>query len=353
MRDYSYQLAWHDDRHTWPDWGSAARGNLVDLDFAHRGEWLDSVIGKDPCTGKDRIYHILKCENCVTIHAWPLPHLDDLEAYYRREFYQQEKPDYLERYEGDKHWWKECVHSPLLHQAMAACAQQDWPRMQVLEAGAGPGLALDVAAEEGWGTYAVEPSPVCAEHLRKHGHVVYEGSLERYAATVRDHTRQFDIVYLYEVLEHQPSPSDFLHECLHLTKPGGVLVVCVPNDASPIQYQVCKHLGLKEPYWWAPPQHLHYFSPKFLQLMVRWAGYDVLDIRGSAALELAILNGQNYLGNDTVGRAVHTARMKKELAAVQHGIWGEVEAQYRVNMAEARLGREIYCLAQKPLEPVL
>ena len=345
MTDYSFQMAWHlgDD---FPEWGSAPRGNLVDLDFAHRGEWLDSVIGKDPCTGKDRIYHILKCEYCVTIHAWPLPHPDALEDYYRREFYQQEKPDYLERYAGDKDWWKECVHRPLLHQAMAASHVAN-PRRQVLEVGAGPGLALDVAAEEGWGTYAVEPSPVCAEHLRQHGHTVYEGNLEGYAAAVRDHKRQFDIVYVYEVLEHQPSPSDFLHECLHLTKPGGILVVCVPNDASPVQYQVCETLRIA-PYWWAPPQHLHYFSPKFLQLMVRWAGYDVLDIRGSAALELAILNGQNYIGDDTVGRAVHTARMEKELAAVQHGMWGEVEAQYRANMAEARLGREIMCLAQKP-----
>lgn len=351
MSNYDFQIGWHDGSN-WPDWGSAPRKPLVDFDMTHRGEWLTSVIGKDPRTGENTIYHILKCEICVSIHAWPLPCLEDLATYYQREFFQHEKPDYLDRYDEDRGWWETCVHGPLLDTA-ATYRLQNNPggiqRMQVLEVGAGPGIALDVAAQYGWGTYAVEPSPVCAARLRQRGHTVYEGTLEGYAEAVAGFQRQFDIVYLYEVLEHQPNPYDFLDTCRQLTKPGGILVVCVPNDASPIQYDACQRLGIGE-YWWAPPQHLHYYSPKMLQLVVRWSGWDVLDIRGTFPMELFLLGGRNYVGNPVVGREIHAIRMKNELESISHGTWNTRIIRYRDEMERHRYGREIVLLARKPYE---
>ena len=55
------------------EWGSAPRGPLIRCDRAHQGELMDSVIGPDVTTGKPMVYHILRCELCIAIHAWPLP----------------------------------------------------------------------------------------------------------------------------------------------------------------------------------------------------------------------------------------------------------------------------------------
>ncbi len=343
---YDLQMEMHDDRGIWPEWGGAVRGDMIKPHWAHPGEAMGEVIGPDPVTGERRIYKILRCAWCISIHTWPLPSTEALAAYYSAYFYQHEKPDYIARYEQDQEWWQLCVHAPLLEQAWKLLPEHiEFPR--IMEIGAGPGLALDVAREWGWKTYALEPSPVCAQRLKAHGHTTFQTTLEQVPQHQGEWADGVDVLYLYEVLEHQPCPEDFLLRCYDMLAPGGVIVICVPNDCSPIQYAVCRYLK-REPYWYAPPQHLHYFSPKMLQLVLRRSGFTIKGMRGSAALELAIFDGQNYLGNETIGRAVHTARMEKELNAVRQGTWRALEAQYRANMAEARLGREIICVAQKP-----
>ncbi len=213
----------------------------------------------------------------------------------------------------------------------------------VLEIGAGPGIALDVAASYEWCTYAIEPSPLCATRLETLHHV-FHGTLEDFGAST--HARYFTMLYLYEVLEHQPCPEAFLLQCYELLAPGGVMVICVPNDYSPVQFTACEKLHLLH-YWLAPPQHLHYFSPKMLQLLVRRCGFSIVDMRGTYPLERFLLGGRNYIGNDTIGREIHQIRMQDELFVLQSGLWPARERQYRRNMTEQRLGREIVCLVQK------
>jgi 2-polyprenyl-3-methyl-5-hydroxy-6-metoxy-1,4-benzoquinol methylase len=155
-----------------------------------------------------------------------------------------------------------------------------------------------------------------------------------------------DVLYLYETLEHQPCPEEFLLLCADMLAPGGVLVVVVPNDYNPLQLQAQQQLGI--PRWWlAPPQHLHYFTPKTLQLLVRRCGFRIADMRGTYPLEQHLLTGENYIGNDMVGRKVHSARKAIELHAVGNAEdWDTLMAKYRGNLVD-RIGREIVCIAQK------
>lgn len=312
----------------------------------HEGQVLATVVGPDPVTGAPMVYTVRDCIRCQVVHVMPLPSREALQDYYEREFYQHEKPDYIARYEEDRAWWETCVHGPLLRQAGDACGQVT-PHLSILDVGAGPGIALDVAAGDGWQTAAIEPSPVCAQRLRERGHWVYQGSVEGYHEAVKDMGRQYHMVYLYEVLEHQPHPEAFLRCCLDLLKPGGILVVCVPNDGSPLQEEVCKHLQC-EPYWYAPPQHLTYFTGATLQRLLQRCGLSIVDIRGSYPLETHILAGRNYLGNDTLGREVHRLRMQDELDVCAMGAWQNREESYRDNMQMRGWGREILCLARKP-----
>ena len=335
-----FQLDWHtgDD---WPEWGAEARRPVLALDVAHRGELLDSVVGPDVVTGQPRVYHILKCEFCILIHAWPLPPPAALAAYYAREFYQRAKPDYVARYEQDRAWWETCVHGPILDACERFLRLEGETRPCFLDIGAGPGIALDVAAQRGYVTCGIEPSRALWDHTSAGGHLIHHGTLETFGGV----SQAFHVVYLYETLEHQPNPEDFLVRCHDLLTPGGVLVAVVPNDYSPIQLAACARLGVP-PYWLAPPQHLTMFTPKTLQLLLRRCGFQILDLRGTFPLDKFLLEGHNYLGNDRVGRLVHTQRMQSELYAVAHGQWAQREQEYRANMAQ-RVGREIVCVARQ------
>ena len=339
-----FQLLSHYDLTTWPEWGSAPRGPLIECDMAHKGELLDTVVGPDPATGKPRVYYVVRCELCIITHVWPLPSPEALARYYTEEFYQCDKTDYVARYEEDRVWWEECVHGPILEQCLEELQEPAAALVNFLEVGAGPGIALDVAKQRfGWQTWAVEPCDALIQSLADRGHAVVNGTLE----SAQPHLRPiFHILYLYEVLEHQVNPEDFLLRCWDLLQPGGLIVVTVPNDYSEIQIVARDQLQLP-PWWLAPPQHLHYFTPKTLQLVLRRAGFSLVDLRGTYPLDQALLAGFNYIGNDALGRQIHQRRMQDELAVVRTGAWLQREHWYRDQMRQRR-GREIVAIGRKP-----
>ena len=346
-----FQLLSHYDLTTWPEWGSAPRGPLIECDMAHKGELLDTVIGPDPSTGKPRIYHIVRCELCIITHVWPLPSPEVLATYYAEQFYQVDKTDYVDRYEQDRPWWEQCVHGPILEQCLEELQVPVPDPVRFLEIGAGPGIALDVAKQRfGWETNGMEPNHDLCLHLDRRGHDPIFGTLEdhmaRRAKSPEVAAETWDILYLYEVLEHQPNPEDFLLCCWDLLQPGGLIAVTVPNDYSPCQIQARRNLGLP-PYWIAPPQHLNYFTPKTLQLVLRRAGFSLVDLRGTYPIDQHLIHGQNYIGNDTLGRQLHQQRMTEELLMVQSGTWLQLEQQYRDQM-QRRIGREIVAIGRKP-----
>lgn len=187
-------MAWHLGE-DFPEWGAAPRGNLVRFDRAHQGEWLESVIGKDPATNINCVYHILKCEYCITIHAWPIASAESLKGYYQRKFYEEIKPRYLQEYGEDAEWWM-AIHRTVFDAAMPWLKND---HVSMLDIGAGPGYPLKIGAERGYNTTALEPSQACADWLRNNGHEVFEMTLEDFHANVETHGC-FDLLYAWECL---------------------------------------------------------------------------------------------------------------------------------------------------------
>lgn len=339
---YDFQMAHHDSS-DWPEWGSAPRRPLVQFDGAHAGEWLDSVIGDDPSTGDKCIYHIVRCELCIMTHVWPIPHPEALNEYYRAMFYQVDKADMVARYEQDRVWWERCVHEPILNDVCALMVKYaTFPTIPtLLDIGAGVGIALDSAKKlYGFQTYGIEPNEDLCADLSLRGHRMTCGNLQ-------DHTggKRYHCLYLYETLEHLPYPEESLLQCYDMVEPGGIIAVVVPNDYNPIQCEAVRTMGIK-PWWLAPPQHLNYFTPKTLQLLVRRCGFTLRDMRGTYPIDQHILKGENYIGNDVLGRNIHRRRMQDELNIALNGHWQGRESVYRQNIAN-RIGREIVAIAQK------
>ena len=348
---------------SWPEWGG-------DMDryypwhiwtspagAHHAGHLLDTVIGPSVETsGMQQVYEVLRCEPCVAIHVTPLPSAEALAQYYATTFYDKDKPEYLVRTECDRDWWKSCVWRPLLKECRQLIRCGSWTKargLRLLDIGCGPAVSLDVGKSLFMETHGIEPNKAVCELARIREHILYHGTLESCTDGDSDDDYEYDqdirqsfhIITAYEVLEHQACPEDFLLRCYDLLEPGGVLMVEVPNDYSSIQLLAREQLHIK-PWWLAPPQHLFYWTPKTLQLCVRRAGFTILDMRGTYPIDQALFHGQNYIGNDVIGRQVHTARMQWELDMVHKGKWSQVEAEYRVNL-QHRIGREIVCIARK------
>lgn len=81
----------------------------------------------------------------------------------------------------------------------------------------------------------------------------------------REVQRSFDVVTLFEVLEHVPQKEavDLVRQCFSVCAPGGWLVVSVPNVQTP---------GVQTE--WTHVMNVHYLD---LAGLLAWTGFEVVD----------------------------------------------------------------------------
>ncbi|HSN40731.1 MAG TPA: class I SAM-dependent methyltransferase, partial [Burkholderiales bacterium] len=99
---------------------------------------------------------------------------------------------------------------------------------KLLDVGCSSGALLAVARGMGFDVHGVEPAPDAAQSAQRAGFDVFQGLLHEavYAEA------SFDVCVMFEILEHVNEPLALMHECAHVLRPGGVLVVNTPNAAS-------------------------------------------------------------------------------------------------------------------------
>jgi SAM-dependent methyltransferase len=135
---------------------------------------------------------------------------------------------------------------------------------KVLDVGCGTGDRLDVFRKNGFETYGAETSD-SADYAREHLRLnVIKGDL--FNASYSD--RFFDIVTLYNVLEHTHHPEEVCREIHRILKADGYLVIQVPNKNS-FQCKIFKER-------WAAfdvPRDLYYFEPKTLISLFKKVGF--------------------------------------------------------------------------------
>ena len=109
----------------------------------------------------------------------------------------------------------------MLRAAAAIRAHPGTPA-RVLEVGCAAGGALKAARDLGFAATGVEVSPLAAAPgIQEHGLDIRIGRLEDQHFP----DGAFDLVLLYDIIEHLSAPSLILQECARVLAPGGVLAV--------------------------------------------------------------------------------------------------------------------------------
>ncbi|NUN11899.1 class I SAM-dependent methyltransferase [Candidatus Micrarchaeota archaeon] len=131
---------------------------------------------------------------------------------------------------------------------------------KLLDVGSAGGFFVKAAEEEGWEGYGVEPSKWMVDWGKKNLGLknFKSGTLE--SAKYPDN--YFDVVTLWDVLEHVPDPSATLREVNRILKPGGLVVINYPNIGS----KLAKMAGRK--WWFLLSIHLYYFTPETISKML-------------------------------------------------------------------------------------
>ncbi len=231
---------------------------------AHPESWTATSHGCPVCDGvlfqrlyEKNDYPLMECQKChlvctgyygPKIEAAPNPTNENpisklYENRYPLEVFQQERPRKIK---------KSAEELDLLAKLRGAKAAPG----KLLDVGCSYGFFLEVARERGWQVEGVEPSPVASRYARKDsGLEVFNGSLE----AARFPAQSFDVVTIRHVLEHIPDAGATLDEAWRILKPGGLLLVAVPNLES-LNYR------LNGQHWWwiDPPTHWWYFNRRTL-----------------------------------------------------------------------------------------
>lgn len=293
----------------------------------HTGVVLDSVNSFD----------IIECEPCGFKHIVPIPSFDDLQNIYRETYYSEEKPLYLERHREDLDWWN--VTYSERYDTFEEFAGPDQRRL--LDVGSGPGFFLLHGQQRGWQTLGVEPSRQAAEHSRKLGVEVVESFFTEQTAM---ELGKFDGVHMSEVLEHISNPKEMLQLIKRVLNPQGLLCVVVPNDYNPFQYALQSECGYK-PWWLVPPHHINYFNFDSLSRLLSSCGFEVILHEATFPIDMFLLMGEEYVGNDALGRQCHGKRKQFELNLEQAGL-REIKRGFYRALASQGLGREVVLFAR-------
>lgn len=118
--------------------------------------------------------------------------------------------------------------------------------LHVLEVGCGSGYFLDQLRNKGVQAEGLELNPEALQEVRDKGLVVHGELLESFSER---NPAKYDVVCSFQVLEHIWDVRSYIEHALKVLKPGGRLIIGVPNNNPFIfRYDVYHTLNL-------PPHH--------------------------------------------------------------------------------------------------
>lgn len=143
---------------------------------------------------------------------------------------------------------------------------------KILDVGCAAGFFLNIAKKHEWETYGVEISEYASDYARnKLGLNVFTGELM--GAKFPD--KHFDVIAMWDVIEHMQDPSASLKEAHRILKDDGLLIITT-GDVSSLNAKI---EGIENWYLMAPPWHLYYFSKETLKKILKKNRFKPIELR--------------------------------------------------------------------------
>lgn len=206
----------------------------------------------------------------------------------------------------------------------------------MLDIGCGWAQALLFFKKKGIDCYGFDPAIEAVEYGCKKGLNIKHAGLD--GMNVFE-GKKFDMVTMFNVLEHLADPIKSIEQIKEILKPDGILAIDVPNEFNDFQIAGRDAHGLND--WWiAPPNHLNYFSKDSLVNFLENLGFSVKISESSFPLEMFLLFGENYVKDGKLGSHCHKKRVQFEENLRKYGKTETLKNFYRA-LANLNLGRQI------------
>jgi 2-polyprenyl-3-methyl-5-hydroxy-6-metoxy-1,4-benzoquinol methylase len=212
---------------------------------------------------------IVQCKRCGFIYQNPRPDKTELKSLYSDEYYSgTTATSYITDFNKIKFISNERfkVIEKIIHPG------------RLLDIGCHTGALLSCAQERGWDTYGTDISSFIVEEAKKVTPNIYTGEIRE----INFKEKFFDLITLFEVIEHLEKPLEDLIQMHSILKDEGLLVVQTANMCS----LRAKTIRPKKYYY--QPHHLSYFTKRTLIKMAEKAGFKCIRIFNGS--EIAFLS---------------------------------------------------------------
>lgn len=237
----------------------------VKCNLCHADDTRVLFEGRDRLHGLPGAFTVVQCQQCGLVYLNPRPTMGEIGVYYPDDY---EPHVFLRRIRRSRLARLDYYYGlGKRRNAIEKFVQSG----RMLDVGCGNGGFLYYMREHGWEVQGEELSQSAADYARQElGLTVFLGELCD-AAFPSSH---FDVVTLWNVLEHLHDPAATLAEIKRILKPEGLLVVAVPNLAS----WDARLFGMT---WvgYDVPRHLYIFTPETLEALLNQAGFHIVQRR--------------------------------------------------------------------------
>ena len=219
---------------------------------------------KDTNYGIPGTYPIVQCLNCDLVFQNPRPSPAEISAFYPTKTYHPFKA--LNQHEAP---------TPTPLQRKRAALLTSLSRVgRVLDVGCGSGLFLLAMSELGWECQGVEPNHAAAEFAAK----AYQLQVQKGDIFTKKPSQEYDLITLWDVLEHTHSPKQVLLYAEKLLRPGGILAASVPNWGG-IEQRLFRERWIAVD----APRHLYHFTISTLSALLAVCGFDSMILKTQAS----------------------------------------------------------------------
>lgn len=202
-----------------------------------------------------------RCRRCQLVGTSPTLSEESILGYYPATYYGQSNIRFNALFERLVTWFRR-------RRARRICRYKRTGR--VLDIGCGRGHILAHMRDRGWEVHGVELSDWAVQHARDClGLDVVIGRFD----PNRFEPESFDVVILWHALEHMHDVSAALAGAATLLRPGGLVVVAVPNFASwqaRLSHYHWFHLDL--------PRHYSHFEDDWLCRRLQTLGFTIREV---------------------------------------------------------------------------
>lgn len=201
---------------------------------------------------------VVRCDACKLIYLNPRARAELIEQGYARSV----DPTFLTQDEGRIRTFKRSLRRLCGRQGLTPSRD-----VRVLDVGCAGGAFPKAAHDLGFSVVGVEPSAwLASEGRRRHGLDLRAGTLEQQDLPASS----FDLVTMWDVIEHLTRPDRVLAEARRVLAPDGLLAVNYPDHDGLVR----RLMGWRWPFFLSV--HLIYFTPRTLTLLLEQAGFEVL-----------------------------------------------------------------------------